>query len=261
MHSKTRVFSFALMLAAASTQASAASVNEWLLTLDPVDSIFGIQASPRDVISHDPTSSSASIDPVVVQADGLEVDAFERVDADSYYFSVDTHMTFAGQTVAPGDVLLVDGGTESVFFDASAQGLPDGVDIDAIAFDDSSQLIFSVDTHVSLSGTVFEDADLILFDGSAFSSLLDATAAGFDDSADVDAVTTLPGGRLVVSFSSGNGVGSQPYDDGTLVRLEADGSSLATIFSARADLSSSSDIVALGAVPAPDQLFSDRFEA
>lgn len=261
MHSRDRLLLFALVLAAVSTQANAAPVSEWLLTPDPVDSVFGTQASPREVISHDPTSSSASIDQVVVQADGLEVDAFERIDADTYYFSVDTHMTFAGQTAAPGDVLLFDGGSESVFFDASAHGLPDGVDVDAIAFDDSGQLVLSVDTHVALSGSVFEDADLIVFDGSSFASFMDASAAGFDDSADVDAVTTLPGGRLVVSFSSGDGIGGQPYDDGTLVRLEADGSSLATIFSARTDLSSSSDIVALGAVPAADELFSDRFEA
>lgn len=260
MHSRQRVL-LVVVLAAASTQAPAASVSDWLLTLDPVDSVFGTRASPREVISHDPTSSSATIDQVVVQADGLEVDAFERIDADTYYFSVDTHMTFAGQTVAPGDVLLVDGGAESIFFDASAEGLPEGVGLDAIAFDDNGQLIFSVDTHVMLSGTVFEDADLILFDGSVFSSLMDAMAVGFDDSADLDAVTTLPGGHLVVSFSSGAGVAGQPYDDGTLVRLEADGSSLATIFSARVDLSSSRDVVALGAVPAPDRLFSDRFEA
>lgn len=261
MHCKQATGFFGLLVVLASTHASAAAVDEWFLTLDPVDSVFGTQASPREVISHDPTSGSASIDQVVVQSDGLEVDAFERVDGDTYYFSLDTHATFAGQTVSPSDVLLVDGSSESVFFDASAEGLPDGVDIDAIAFDDSGQLVFSVDTHVALSGSVFEDADLIVFDGSDFTSLMDGTDVGFDDSADLDAVTMLPAGRLVVSFSSGDGVAGQPYDDGTLIRFEADGSSLATVFNARTDLSSSSDIVALGAVPAPDEIFSDRFEA
>lgn len=250
-----------LFLGLFSLSANAATVSEWLLTLDPVDAVFGVQASPGQVIRHDPTTTSASLDLTLSPADGVEVDAFERIDADTYYFSFDTHATFAGQTAAPGDVLLVDGGAESIFFDASAEGLPDGVDVDAIAFDDGGQLIFSVDTHVGLSGSVFEDADLILFDGAGFSSFLDASAAGFADSADADAVTTLPGNRLVVSFSSGDGIAGQPYDDGTLIRLEADGSLPATIFSATADLSSGSDIVALGAVPAPDGIFADRFES
>jgi hypothetical protein len=251
----------AATLASLSTAATAAPVSEWLLTLDPASDVFGTPASAQVVLAHDPTRSSASVDQTVVPSAALEVDAFERIDGDTYYFSLDTHSSWAGQTVAPADVLLYDGGTESVFFDASAEGLPDGTDIDAVAFDGNGQLIFSVDTHVSLSGSVFEDADVIVFDGSGFASLIDASAAGFDDAADVDALATLPGGRFVLSFASGGGVAGQPYDDGSLVRLEADGGALATLFSARADLSSSSDIVALGAVPAADLLFSDRFEA
>lgn len=253
--------SFLSLLLLASADVSAAAVDEWLLTLDPLDVVYGTRASPRAVIAHDPVNSTASLDEVILQSDGPEVDAFHRVDGDTYYFSLDTHASFAGQTVSPSDVLLVDGGNESVFFDASAEGLSDGIDTDAIAFDDNGQLVFSIDTHAVLSGTVFDDADLIVFDGSGFAALLDASSAGFDDSADTDALATLPDGELVLSFASGNAASGQAYGDGTLIRVQADGSSLATVFDARADLSTDSDIVALDAVPAPDEIFSDRFEA
>lgn len=249
-----------LALLGASGSLSAASVERWFFTMDPAAVVFGSVAYPQQVVEHQPGTSSIALAHELTEP-GVQVDAFSRVDADTFYFSVDTHFDFGGQVVSPADVLLFDAGDRSVFFDASAEGLPETADVDAIAFEDSGDLVFSTDTTWSDGSNVFEDADVVRINSTGFAHKMDATAAGFDQRVDVDAITLLPNNRMVLSFTGGGGASGQPFGHGTLIRLTPTGDSKATIFDAASDLSSESDIIALGAVPAADQLFSDRFES
>ena len=70
-------------------------------------------------------------------------------------------------TVRPGDVVRFDGATYSLEFDASANGVPRGVSVDALAVV-AGDLVLSFDVTVALSGETFHDEDLALFAGAAF---------------------------------------------------------------------------------------------
>lgn len=237
----------------------AAVASLWYLTFDPVDAVVGTQSGPQAVVSFDPGTGSTALVETLTEAP-VEIDGFERLDADRYYFSIDMHAEIGGLVIAPGDVVLSDNDSLSMAFDASAEGLAAGADVDAVAVDENDDLVFSVDTHVQLGGTAFEDADLIGFDGNGFHLSFDASAAGLSDSADTDAATGFSDGRMAVSMSTGGEIQGTTYNHGTLLLIDSDDEIANVEFDAAAEAGTSSDIVSLSAEPIGDILFSDRFE-
>ena len=243
-----------------STSSMGRVADIWYLTLDPADVVLSTLSTPQDVISFDPDDdSTAAVDSLTDPP--VQVDGFHRVDDTTFYFSVDTHVELGGLVIAPGDVVFSDDGSLSLAYDASARGLPGGINVDAFAVDGNDDFIFSVDTHVELDGTVFEDADLIGFDGSTHSLLFDASVAGFPDSADVDAVTAFSNDRLAISTDSGGTAGGLVYDHGTVILVDLAGNVLDTRFSASNDAGTPADLIALSAEEIGDTIFMDRFEA
>jgi hypothetical protein len=247
----------ALALGAPSGHAAVASL--WYLTFDPIDAVVGTQSGPQEVVSFDPSTGSTALVETLTEAP-VEIDAFERLDADRYYFSTDMHVEMGGLVIAPGDIVLSDSGSLSLAFDASAEGLSAAIDVDAVAVDGSDELVLSFDTHVDLGGTVFEDADLVRFDGSAFQAFFDATAAGFPDNADVDAATGFSGGRMAVSTRAGGAIQGTAYDHGSLLLVADDDTFSNIAFDTADQAATASDIVSLSAEPVGDAIFSDRFE-
>ncbi|NBB91839.1 MAG: hypothetical protein GVY32_01560 [Gammaproteobacteria bacterium] len=247
----------ALALGASSGQAAVASL--WYLTFDPIDAVVGTQSGPQSVISFDPSPGSTALVDTLTEAP-VEIDAFERLDANRFYFSTDTHVESGGLVIAPGDIVLSDNDSLSLAFDANAEGLSAGTDVDAVAVDDNDDMLLSFDTAIELDGNVFEDADLVRFDGSSFHPFFDAATAGFADNADVDAATGFSGGRMAVSMRAGGTVQGTAYNHGSLLLIEGDGSFGAVVFSAIEQAGTSSDIASLSAEPLGDAIFSDRFE-
>lgn len=239
--------------------AQAAVADLWYLTFDPIDAVVGTRSGPQDVVSFDPGTGSTALVRSLTDAP-VEIDAFERLGDDRYYFSTDMHVELDGLVIAPGDLAESDAGNLSLAFDASAEGLAASVDVDAVAVDDNDELVFSVDTHVELSGTVFEDADLVRFDGSVFHAYFDATTAGFPDNADIDAATGFSGGRMVVSASTGGEIQGTAYDHASLLLVANDDTFSNIAFDAAGQAGTASDIVSLSAEPVGDAIFSDRFE-
>ncbi len=249
-------FVLGALLGAPEVHATGASV--WYLTFDPIDVVVGTQAGPQEIISYDPGSDSTAAVQTLTDAP-VGIDGFERLDANRYYFSTDMHVELDGTVIAPGDIVLSDDGNLSLAFDAGAEGLPAGINVDAVAVDETDELVFSVDTHVELGGMVFEDADLVRFDGSAFDRFFDASAAGFADGADIDAATGFSDGRMAVSTVTGGEIQGTAYHHGTLLLVEGDDSFTKVEFDAAAETGTMSDIVSLSAEPVGDTIFSDRF--
>ncbi|MEE4304345.1 MAG: hypothetical protein V2J19_09325 [Wenzhouxiangella sp.] len=237
----------------------AAVADLWYLTFDPIDAVAGTQSGPQEVVSYDPGTGSAAPVRSLTEAP-VEIDGFERLDADRYYFSTSTHAQLDGLTVAPGDVVLSESQGLSLAFDASAEDLPASIDVDAVAVNQDDELVLSVDTHVQLDGIVFEDADLFRFDGSAFHVYFDAGAAGLPDHADVDAATSLSAGRIVISTRTGGRIQGTTYDHGSLLLIDGDGTFASVQFDASDASGTTSDIVSLSAEPVGDAIFSDRFQ-
>lgn len=248
-----------LALLGASISIHARVAEIWYLTLDPADVVLSTASSPQQVISFDPADDSTATENSLTDPP-VEIDGLERVDDTTFYFSVDTHVELDGLVIAPGDIVFSDGGSLSLAFDSGTEGLPDGINVDAVALDGNDDLVFSTDTHVDLGGTVFEDADLIRFDGSGFGMVFDASVAGFPDKTDIDAATGFSEGRLAVSTKTGGMVESSSYGHGTLLLVDNTDEFLNVEFSATDDAGTAADIVSLSAEPIGDVIFMDRFE-
>ena len=115
------------------------------------------------------------------------------------------------------DVVRFDPATStfSMFFDGSANGVPDGVAIDAIATDPSDRLLLSFDTTVSLPGVgTVDDEDLVRFASGTWTMEFDGSARGVPPELDLDAAHRVHGGNtLLVSFDGSGSVGGVAFDD------------------------------------------------
>jgi len=240
----------------------AATANPWYIVVDPVGQINGLIAKPGLVIELNAASGSFTEFSQIVSTP-IEIDGFELVNDDTYYFSVNMHANLGTEAASPGDVFLIDtvAGTLTRVFEAAANGIPDGVNVDAITIAGNNDLVISIDTHANLGGSVYDDADLIRFSDSGYSLFADGNDLGLDDAADIDAVTRFSRDRIVISTRTGgtaNGIGYDHSDllfahvGETVRRIELSLSQLA---------STTSDLRALSGIELPDALFQDRFES
>lgn len=94
-------------------------------------------------------------------------------------------------------------------FDASAAGLPDGANIDALLVvdEDTFYMSFNADLGTVVPGGVgtVQDEDIVHYDGGTWSLFFDGSLVGLGDAddEDVDALELLPDGRLVISTVGG----------------------------------------------------------
>ncbi len=135
---------------------------------------------------------------------GADVDAYDRVDATSFYLS------FTGDVAVPGigtvqdeDVVFFDGTSWSLYFDGTALGLTsNGHDVDAVSVD-GSLMYFSTVGNSTVPGVGSgDDADIYSWDGVAFTRFWDASAAGLPGSADIDALRIVDPTTFYASFNS-----------------------------------------------------------
>lgn len=150
--------------------------------------------------------------------DSADVTGYADAGAGTFLFSLDTTASLSGGVVAtPGDVVAWNGATHSILFDASAQGLPAGVQVDGIGF--SNGLVLSFDTDVSLPGGITAaDEDLVKVIGSTYTMVFDGSANGVDRALDVDGVQALVGGGFLVSFDTAGTVGAVTFQDEDILR-------------------------------------------
>ena len=148
-------------------------------------------------------------------------------------FVLDTTTSLAGGVIARrGDVVRYDGVTYSIEFDASAEGVPNGVVVDAVSRS-ANGLLLSFDTTTTLPGlTAIADEDLVRWESGAFSLALDGSSVGVGTPLDVDAAQDLGGGAFLVSFDTSGSLGGVAFADEDVLRY--DGSAWTLDFDASA---------------------------
>jgi hypothetical protein len=107
------------------------------------------------------------------------------------------------------DILGFDGANFTLVFDGSAAGLPSNVDVDAFDFIDADTILLSFDKTVSIGSLKVDDSDIVKFEATSlgpnntagtFSLFFDGAKVGLrTNRANVDALTLLPDGRLLIS--------------------------------------------------------------
>ncbi len=160
-----------------------------------------------------------------------DIDAAHGLADGDLLFSLDTSAELGGVLYRPNDVIRYNGSVWSKEFDGGSEGIPNGVNIDAIAMS-GGNLLLSLDVDAMLGGSAYGDADIISFDGADFSLFLDADSAGISRASDVDALHIDDLGRVLVSLDTGGELGGVTYQDEDLLAwdspdwsMEIDGSS------------------------------------
>jgi hypothetical protein len=153
-----------------------------------------------------------------------DVTAYHLLSNGDQLFSLDTAVTLPGPLTAEhGDVVRYDGVSYSLEFDASAEGVPNGVVTNAVSQDGSGNLLLSFDITVDLGALTVDDEDLVGFDGANFSSVFDGSAAGVPDALDLDGAHDLGNGNLGLSFDGSGQLGGVDFDDEDVLEYDPSG--------------------------------------
>ena len=151
---------------------------------------------------------------------GADLDAYALLANGDQLLSFDTAVTLPGPlTAEPCDVVRWDGAAYTLAFQGRAVGIPPGVNVDAVAVRGTT-LLLSFDVAVDFGNLRADDADLLLFDGIAFSLFFDAAASGVDPALDLDGADYLEcNGHLLLSFDGSGSLGALSFGDMDVLEL------------------------------------------
>ena len=145
---------------------------------------------------------------------------------DVLYFSTENNISFAGLTVRDEDIVSYDGSSFQLAFDGSDVGVG-GLDIDAFAILNASEILMSFTAAGTVGNLSFDDSDILKFTATqlgtntagSFSLHFDGSDVGLTGNGeDIDALSVLPDGRLVISTTGGfSGTGASGNDEDLFV--------------------------------------------
>ena len=152
---------------------------------------------------------------------GANLDAYNARPNGDQLLSFDTTVVLpGGLTARPGDVVRYDGAAYFMEFNAASHGIPDGVNVDAVAVYGGSVLL-SFDVAVDLNGLHVDAEDLVLFDGASFSLFFDGSAAGVAPGLHLDAADYLAcDDHLLLSFDGSGAIGGVAFDDEDVLEFD-----------------------------------------
>lgn len=184
--------------------------------------LSGTTITPAEVAEDDLAGMVTAVNVGTLPAD-THVDAYVLLGNGDQLLSFDTTITLPGDLIAePADVVRFNGTSYSSAFDASDNGIPEGVNVDAVALL-QGDLLLSFDTAVRLDDVTYEDEDLAHFNGAGFAPFFTGATAGVSPDLDLDGAQVLGPQRLLVSFDGSGSVGGVAFNDDDV--LEYDGGS------------------------------------
>ncbi len=159
----------------------------------PVGSVAGV--ADEDILGFDGADFTVVFDGSDVGIEGVDLDAFTFVDADTILMSFDKRISITGLgTVDDSDIVQFDAtslgsdtaGSFSRFFDGSNVGLDtNNEDIDAIALLPDGRLLMSTTGRARVSGISARDEDIIAFMPASPGDYTTGTWAMYFDGSDV----------------------------------------------------------------------------
>lgn len=195
--------------------------------------VGGFTAENEDVLFFNGTVFSLAFDGTDVGLASFRIDAFDRVDSDTFLLSFDAAGSVPGiaGTVDDSDIVRfeatslgdVTAGSFFLYFDGSDVGLAaDAHDVDAVQLLASGQILFSTTGSVAVSGISASDEDLLSFTPTSlgdvtvgsFSLFFDGSDVGLGGSGeDVDAAALDASGKIHMSTASDFAVPGVSGDD------------------------------------------------
>jgi len=191
--------------------------------------------------------------------DAADVDALHVLPSGDVLFSLDVSATLEGAYFAPSDIIRWNGQSWSKEFDGRASGILDGVNVDAVAFS-GPMLLLSIDVSAVLGSVYFTDADVIAFVSGQFSLFQQASGAGIDDAADLDALHLDEQAGVLMSFDVAGTTSDVLYNDEDMLRLANSSWSLSEDGSAADSSWIAADLDAWSSALPGGIIFKDGFE-
>jgi uncharacterized repeat protein (TIGR01451 family) len=141
------------------------SNGDQLFSLDKKAMLVGhLTAEPEDVVRYDGVSYTIEFDG---SAEGVAgdagVDAISESGSD-LLLSFDATVTLGTETAQDEDLVRFDGSSFTLFFDGSAVGVPEELNLDAAQNLGGDRVALSFDGSASLPGVIFADEDVIEYD-------------------------------------------------------------------------------------------------
>jgi hypothetical protein len=150
-----------------------------------------------------------------------DLTALHQASDGRWYFALDTFVDLGAVEAGPEDVLGWNGSAHALVFDGSAEGIPAGAAIDAIAQAPGMGLLLSFDIAVPIGAEVADDADLVAWDGSNLTIVFDASDYGIPDALDLDALDVdATDDSLYLSFDGSGRLGGVDFDDHDLLHFD-----------------------------------------
>lgn len=144
------------------------------------------------------------------------------------FLSTDIPVTIGSDSFEERDIIEYEPPDFSLYLSGSTLGIPRGVNINAFGFL-GSDIHFSIDVPTTLGGVDCTERDIIRYDGSNFSKLLDGSAIGIPDSARINAATVLSDGSIIFALDIPASIGGISAKANDLIKY--DGSSFSLYFS------------------------------
>lgn len=125
--------------------------------------------------------------------------------------------TLGGVTFKDGDLADYDLVTDTAGLFFSESLFSNGEDVDAVHVLDNGHIILSTEGGATLGGLTFKDGDLVDYDPVTDTATLFFDESLFSRGEDIDAVSILDNGNLVLSTEDSASLGGLSFRDGDLV--------------------------------------------
>src|SRR5262245_2615979 len=232
---------------------AATSLSSLYFAPDITVMLNGKRISPQQ-IAIDDLAGTLNILDVGTFPEGTHIVAYHFLSNGDHLLAFDTSIDLGGVTARPGDVVRFNGASYSLFFDATASGVPESAMVDAIALGSQGELLLSFDITVQLGAVTAEDEDLVRFQNDTFSLAFDGSAAGIPAELDLDGAYYVQGnGHLLLSFDGSGTVGNPAvaFDDEDVLEYDPSADSWERVYDGSAQASGwpPADLVALFAFP------------
>ena len=219
IRSDNALYSAALALGGSDTRFSALHRRPdgvWLVSLADPFFLGATPIKPHDVISTDGITTSIYFNGDAAGIpDGARIDSLFLDSGGNLVLSFDVPVNLGGVEYGRSDLVRFAGGVYSLFWDATAAGVPPGANVVGADRDSAGSLVLTFDVPTNLGGTEYLPGQLVRWNGGAsFSSYFADGAwplsAQLRDFAFVPAAGAVPDGGgvpgtpLTVSASGGN---------------------------------------------------------
>ncbi len=132
------------------------------------------------------------------------------------FLSTDIPVDTEYHSYISGDIVYYEPSFFHFYLSGQALGVSEGADIDALDFY-GNDFLFSVDIPLNLDGKTYTERDIIKYDGSNFSKLVNGADVGIPQGARIDAMAMLPDEKIIFSLDIPVKIGDLIVKPGDLI--------------------------------------------